>query len=55
MLTALRALDFRKPLKSSPVLEQIRDRFRLVVPASDDDQPLQPLIESTKNFLETLD
>lgn len=49
-LTAMRALDFRRPARTSPLLEEIRTMYREVVPAQDDDQILQPLIQKTKAF-----
>ncbi len=53
-LTAMRALDFRKPEKTSPQLELIREAFRKIVPANDDDQALQPLIKKTREYTATL-
>lgn len=52
-LTAMRALDFRRPARTSPMLEEIRTQYREVVPEQDDDQALQPLIQKTKVFTNT--
>ena len=53
-LTAMRALDFRKPEKTSPQLELIRDAFLQIVPAHDDDQILQTLISKTREYTAAL-
>jgi histidine ammonia-lyase len=38
LLTAVQALDFRKPLKSSPAIEVIREEKRKVVPFITEDR-----------------
>ncbi len=38
LLTAVQALDFRKPLKSSPAIEVIREEYRKVVPFITEDR-----------------
>jgi histidine ammonia-lyase len=53
-LTAMRALDFRRPEKTSPHLELIREAFRTIVPAHEEDQVLHPLISKTRAYTATL-
>lgn len=49
-MTAMRALDFRAPSKTSPVLERIREAYRIAVPVPEGDCALEPLISSTRTF-----
>jgi len=49
-LAAMRALEFRRPAKSGPYLEEIGVAFRAVVPWHEEDQMLQPLIGAAKEF-----
>jgi histidine ammonia-lyase len=52
-LTATRALEFRKPAKTSPYLEDLRARFAAIIGDANGDQALYPLIQAAKEF--TLD
>ena len=45
MVTAARALDFLRPLKTSPVLERVRARLEEIVPPGAGDQPMTEAIE----------
>jgi histidine ammonia-lyase len=53
LITAAQALHFRRPLKSSPVLEEVMDTFRTVVPFIETDRELHMDIVATENFLKT--
>jgi histidine ammonia-lyase len=50
-MTAMQALDFRKPLKSSPLIEKIRADYRKVVPHYDKDRVLYDDIQVTVDFM----
>jgi histidine ammonia-lyase len=49
-MTAMRALDFRRPAKTSPYLEQLRDSYHITIPPLGEDQMLQPMIASSREF-----
>ncbi|MBO4870455.1 MAG: histidine ammonia-lyase [Muribaculaceae bacterium] len=51
LLNAAQALEFRRPLKSSPIIEQIHADFRKVVPFISDDDVMYPHIEAAIQFL----
>ena len=51
LLTAIRALDLLRPLRSSPPIEQVRERFALVSPPWTEDRPLSGDIERASEFL----
>jgi histidine ammonia-lyase len=53
-LTAMQALDFRKPLKSSPVIEHIKEEYRKIVPFHDKDRVLYDDIQVTVDFMRTI-
>ena len=50
-MTAMQALDFRKPLKSSPVIERIKTSYRKVVPFLDKDRVLYDDIQNTVDYM----
>lgn len=50
-MTAMQALDFRKPLKSSPLIEDIKAQYRKVVPYYDKDRVLYGDIQVTVDFM----
>ena len=51
LMNAAQALEFRLPMKSSPVLMKIHDDFRREVPFISDDVVMYPLIEKAIQFL----
>ncbi len=51
LFNAAQALEFRRPLKSSPVIEDLHARFREVVPFISDDDVMYPHIEAAIQFL----
>lgn len=51
LLNSAQALEFRRPLKSSPAIEKIFSEYRKYVPFVDEDRYLHPLIEESINFL----
>ena len=55
LLNAVQALEFRRPAKTSPVLEGIINDYRSQVPFVDNDSYLHPLIEKSVLFLRTED
>ncbi len=55
LMTAAQALEFRRPLRSSPVLEEMLENYRREVPFMEKDEFLQPHIQKTLAFLEQTD
>jgi histidine ammonia-lyase len=55
MLTAAQALNFRRPLKTSPYLERLTDTFRLTVPFIEDDRVLHHDIQKAEKFLKEVE
>ena len=55
LLNAVQALEFRRPTKTSPVLEGIINDYRSQVPFVDNDSYLHPLIEKSVLFLRNED
>jgi histidine ammonia-lyase len=51
LLNAAQALEFRRPLKSSPIVEKIVADFRLNVNFVHNDEYLQPLIMESIKFI----
>lgn len=51
LFNAAQALEFRRPLKSSPVIERIHADFRKVVPFIEDDVVMYPHIAEAVKFL----
>lgn len=50
-MTAMQALDFRSPLKSSPLIEKIKSDYRKIVPFYDKDRILYDDIQVTVDFM----
>jgi histidine ammonia-lyase len=50
-MVAQQALEFRRPLESSPIIEDWRTRYRQVVPKLEDDRIIQQDIQKTLEFL----
>jgi histidine ammonia-lyase len=51
MITAARALDCLRPLKSSSVIESVRDRLRSAAPEWRDDQPFSEQIRAVADWI----
>ncbi len=51
LFNAAQALEFRRPAKTSPILERIFEDYRKVVPFIDNDTYMHPLIEQSVQFL----
>ncbi len=52
MMTAAHALDCRAPLKTSPVLERLRERLREVSPQRKGDEPFAQAISAVSEWLQ---
>lgn len=53
LMNAAQAVDFRRPLKSSPVIEKLLEAYRKEVPFVEDDVVMTDYIEKTMAFLDT--
>lgn len=53
LMNAAQGLDFRRPLKSSPIIEDLIGAYRMVVPFVDDDVVMKDYIEATMSFLDS--
>ncbi len=53
-MTATQALEFRKPVKSSPVIERAIAQYRKKVSFAENDRFMQPEIDKTLKFVESL-
>lgn len=51
LFNAAQALDFRRPLRSSEMIEQIVSKYRKEVPFIDNDTVMYPLIEKSVQFV----
>ena len=51
LLTAVQALEFRRPLKSSPVIENLVSNFRKIVSFNEEDRVMQPDIMHSIEFI----
>lgn len=51
LFNAAQALEFRRPLKSSPLVEKVFEDYRQLVPFIDNDTYMHPLIEKSVEFL----
>lgn len=51
LMTAMQALEFRHPLKSSPFIEQVKSEYRKLVPAYNTDRIIYPDIQLTVDFM----
>ena len=54
-MTAMQALDFRHPMKSSKRIEAVKKQYRKVVPFLDKDRVLYDDIQRTVDFMRTID
>ncbi len=55
LMNAAQGIDFRRPLKSSPIIEQIMEDYRKVVPFVEDDVVMTDYISKTMDFLDNYD
>jgi histidine ammonia-lyase len=51
LLNGMQALDFRKPLKSSPIIEKMRTSFRQEIAFVQDDVIMYPEIAKSVSFI----
>jgi histidine ammonia-lyase len=54
-MVAMQALEYRRPLRSSPGIEAIHAKYREVVPRLESDRVLHEDMEATIAFLRTLE
>lgn len=54
LFTAVQALEFRRPLRSSVLLEEVVKSFREIVPFINDDKVMYPEIEKSIDFVRNL-
>lgn len=54
LFTAAQALDFRRPEKSSPIIEGFLAEYRKIVPFLQEDEQMHPHMVNTKEFLMTV-
>lgn len=55
LMNAAQALDFRRPLKSSPYIEMVLKEFRKEVPFVTEDVVMEDYIDKTMKFLDNFD
>lgn len=55
LMNAAQGIDFRRPLKSSPIIEKIMHDYREAVPFVEDDVVMEDYIAKTMEFLENYD
>ena len=55
LFNAAQALEFRRPLKSSPIIERVHEEYRKVVPFIENDEVMYPHIEQSIQFLRKLE
>jgi histidine ammonia-lyase len=53
LFNAAQALEFRRPLHSSDILEFLVEKYREVVPFIDDDDVMYPHIDNSVSFLKS--
>lgn len=53
-MTAMQALEFRKPLRSSPFIEALRKQYRNIVPVYEQDRVLYNDIQVTVDFMRAI-
>lgn len=54
LMNAAQALEFRRPLKSSKIIEKLHSEFRKVVPFISTDNYFHPMMENSKQFVKRL-
>lgn len=55
LMNAAQGIDFRRPLKSSPIIEKIMEDYRKAVPFVAEDVVMEDYIAKTMDFLENYD
>jgi histidine ammonia-lyase len=55
LMNAAQGIDFRRPLKSSPLIEAVMEEYRKVVPFVEDDVVMNDYIRKTMDFLDNFD
>ena len=55
LINAAQALEFRRPLQSSPAVERLFEHFRAMVPFVAEDTVMTPIIAAAERFLEQND
>lgn len=55
LMNAAQGIDFRRPLKSSPMIENIMDEYRKVVAFVEEDVVMEEYIKKTMEFLDNFD
>lgn len=55
LMNAAQGIDFRRPLKSSPIIEKVMEEYRKHVPFVEDDVVMTDYIEKTMEFLDNFD
>lgn len=55
LMNAAQGIDFRRPFKSSPVIEKLMKDYREAVPFVEDDVVMEDYISKTMDFLENYD
>ena len=53
LFNAAQALGFRRPLRTSPVLEEMVADYRSIVPFIENDTVMYPLINASIDFIRT--
>jgi histidine ammonia-lyase len=54
LLSAVQAMEFRRPLKTSPYLEEIMHTFREIIPFVEEDRVLHDDIQKTESFIRNI-
>jgi len=54
LMNAAQALEFRKPLKSSDIIESLHAEYRKIVPFVTSDVYFHPLMEISKQFVKQI-
>lgn len=55
LMNSAQALEFRRPMRSSGILEDLYSKYRKVVPFIEEDKVLYPMIEKSIQFIQNLD
>ena len=55
LMNAAQGIDFRRPLKSSPLIENIMKEYRKCVPFVEEDVVMEDYIQKTMDFLDNFD